>query len=890
MGSTGEDDKPTAQHALELVTADPRRARVLASEAYAQARRWGDRAAESTAERALGLAARELHDAGAALRHLRRAVRVAERAGLAAPAAEARMSLALVLAEAGRPTQALREIDSAAPVLSGLPAARLQMQRALTLDRLSRFEEAMIGYSAAVTALRRAGDRLWEARALTNRGVLHAYRGSLRQAEADLRAAEHIYLELGQDLAAAQVRHNLGFVAAQAGDVPAALHWYDLADAHTAPTGRSAIPLLDRCEVLLRAHLLPEATQVAGAALAAAQASRMGLFAAQAQLMLAQAAFHTGDLTAARGHAAAAGRRFARQDRPAWAALARYVAVRASAQPHSARHRRHAQQVAAELASTGWLTPALDARLYVASLAVGRPEGADELPWVLAATRRGPAELRARAWHVVALLRDAAGDTAGARRALRAGERILDDYRASLGATELRALAGGYAGELATTGLRMALRTGQTRSVLWWTERGKAATLRFPAARPPESQELATDLAELRRVAAGIDPITATPQSHAPWREQRALEERIRRRAWHRPGGGERPRPGALLPDLAAALGHRSLLELVDIDGELYGITGRNGRFRHGVLGRTAEVTTELEALRFALRRIVHQHGSAASQAAAVAAARYAADRLDQLIVAPVRACLGDGELVVVPVGALHALPWALLPSCRGRPVSVAPSAASWLAASRRSSQGAGRTGPVADRTGPLAHGGGTVVLVAGPGLPHAADEVHRLAEVVPAARLLVGPAARAEPVLSVLDGAALAHIAAHGVFRSDNPMFSHLRLTDGPLTIYDFERLARPPDTVILSACDSGLSAVHPGEELMGLATALLGLGTQRVLGSVLPAHDEAALELMTGVYHRLAAGDTLAAALAAAQPAAGEQLDQQTVTATAFVCFGAG
>ena len=882
MGSTGEDDKPTAQHALELVTADPRRARVLASEAYAQARRWGDRAAESTAERALGLAARELHDAGAALRHLRRAVRVAERAGLAAPAAEARMSLALVLAEAGRPTQALREIDSAAPVLSGLPAARLQMQRALTLDRLSRFEEAMIGYSAAVTALRRAGDRLWEARALTNRGVLHAYRGSLRQAEADLRAAEHIYLELGQDLAAAQVRHNLGFVAAQAGDVPAALHWYDLADAHTAPTGRSAIPLLDRCEVLLRAHLLPEATQVAGAALAAARASRMGLFAAQAQLMLAQAAFHTGDLTAARGHAAAAGRRFARQDRPAWAALARYVAVRASAQPHSARHRRHAQQVAAELASTGWLTPALDARLYVASLAVGRPEGADELPWVLAATRRGPAELRARAWHVVALLRDAAGDTAGARRALRAGERILDDYRASLGATELRALAGGYAGELATTGLRMALRTGQTRSVLWWTERGKAATLRFPAARPPESQELATDLAELRRVAAGIDPITATPQSHAPWREQRALEERIRRRAWHRPGGGERPRPGALLPDLAAALGHRSLLELVDIDGELYGITGRNGRFRHGVLGRTAEVTTELEALRFALRRIVHQHGSAASQAAAVAAARYAADRLDQLVVAPVRACLGDGELVVVPVGALHALPWALLPSCRGRPISVAPSVASWLAANRPG-RVAGRPEAATD------HAGGTV-LVAGPDLPHADAEVRRLAGTVGPARLLVGQSARAEPVLSALDGASLAHIAAHGVFRADNPMFSHLRLTDGPLTIYDLERLARPPDTVILSACDSGLSAVHPGEELMGLATALLGLGTRRVLGSVLPAQDEATLDLMTKVYSRLSAGDGLATALAAAQVAADGQLDQRTVTATAFVCFGAG
>jgi CHAT domain-containing protein len=144
--------------------------------------------------------------------------------------------------------------------------------------------------------------------------------------------------------------------------------------------------------------------------------------------------------------------------------------------------------------------------------------------------------------------------------------------------------------------------------------------------------------------------------------------------------------------------------------------------------------------------------------------------------------------------------------------------------------------------------------------------------------------------VLSALDGAGLAHIAAHGGFRSDNPMFSHLRLADGPLTVYDLERLTHPPDTVILSACDSGLSAVHPGEELMGLAAALLGLGTSRVLGSVLPADDEAALVLMTDLYRRLAAGDGLAAALAAAQAAAGDQLDERAATATAFVCFGAG
>jgi CHAT domain-containing protein len=114
--------------------------------------------------------------------------------------------------------------------------------------------------------------------------------------------------------------------------------------------------------------------------------------------------------------------------------------------------------------------------------------------------------------------------------------------------------------------------------------------------------------------------------------------------------------------------------------------------------------------------------------------------------------------------------------------------------------------------------------------------------------------------------------------------------LADGPLTVYDLERLTRPPATVIMSACDSGLSAVRPGEELMGLAAALLSLGTVSVLGSVLPAQDEAALALMSDLHRRLSAGSGLAAALAAAQAAAGDQLDEWTATAAAFVCFGAG
>jgi len=52
-----------------------------------------------------------------------------------------------------------------------------------------------------------------------------------------------------------------------------------------------------------------------------------------------------------------------------------------------------------------------------------------------------------------------------------------------------------------------------------------------------------------------------------------------------------------------------------------------------------------------------------------------------------------------------------------------------------------------------------------------------------------------------------LAHVAAHGTFRADNPQFSSLHLADGPLTVYDLERIVRPPEWIVLSACEAGRS-----------------------------------------------------------------------------------
>src|SRR5262249_59942073 len=105
--------------ARRLPETDRERALPLAARISRQARREGDWAVAAVAERAWGLALRHRGDLDSAIRHLREAVRLGERAGAPEVAAQARMTLAFTLTERGRPRQALAEIDAAVGAVEG---------------------------------------------------------------------------------------------------------------------------------------------------------------------------------------------------------------------------------------------------------------------------------------------------------------------------------------------------------------------------------------------------------------------------------------------------------------------------------------------------------------------------------------------------------------------------------------------------------------------------------------------------------------------------------------------------------------------------------------------------------------------------------------------------
>ncbi|MGY1638705.1 CHAT domain-containing protein [Geodermatophilus sp. SYSU D00742] len=871
----------TAVRAMEVASLRPGEARALGSSVVGPAREHGAWSALSIAERALGVAAMNLSEIDRAVTHLRTAVAAGRRARSRTRVGEARMSLASALTLRGQTGKAFREIDAAVRDLDGVQAARARVQRAAILQELGRYDAALEELRRTLPVLRQAGEAQWAARALNNRSLIHLGRRAFGAAEADLLDARRLCQDHQLDLLVAYAEQNLGCVKATRGDVPACLRHFDAAEEHYARHDVVEPSLLvDRAQVLLSVRLLDEARETAEAAVAACERHGRGVHLPEAQLLLSTVALVQGATATAAASADAAVRGFRRLGRADSLALARFARFQAqvAADPGGVGPER-AAQLAEELEAAGWRVPALEARVLAGRMALEqgrRPVARRHLQTASRARHAGPADARARAWLAEALLRRADGRRAAALSALRAGLRIVEDHQATLGATELRAHVSLQRGAIARTGLRMALEDRDPRRVLWWAERGRASALRLRPAQPPEHPELARDLADLRSTMAEIEEARAEGRPDEPLvAHQVVLERRIRDRCRTLEAGEGAPRRLRSAAELTGPLGDAALVEYVESEGDLHAVTVVGSRVRLHPLGRADAVRQALTHVPFALHRLAAPRaGPAGREAAAVAVLERAAAVHDELLLRPLRADVGDRPLVVVPTGPLQSLPWSVLPSCRGRPVTVSPSATMWH-------QAVTRPRPAADAA---------VVVVAGPGLPGASLEAATIGQLYPGATVLSGPAATAAGLVACTDGAAMLHLAAHGNVRSDNALFSALALADGPLTVYELERLARPPFSVVLAACDTGRPHIVAGEEVLGFGAALLGGGTATLVAPVVPVPDAATVPLMRAYHQGLRAGRSPAEALADAQVGLDPADTAGRAAAAAFVCLGAG
>ncbi|MFC4561149.1 CHAT domain-containing protein [Nocardiopsis mangrovi] len=469
----------------------------------------------------------------------------------------------------------------------------------------------------------------------------------------------------------------------------------------------------------------------------------------------------------------------------------------------------------------------------------------------------GPLSMAVPAAHHTAALRALAeGDHRRARDALLAPSPDAPP-EAGLRHLELLAHARAHQREVAAAGAGIALRDGDAATALEWVEHGRAlAPVPGPCRDPGWARLLDRYRAAHARARGGDDSdrddlarvgsLLAPAQWHAGCTGHAAPAEA----------------PAPVVPALAERLGSRVFLCHVDVPGTHVAVTVVDGRARVHPLPAAAPAEDAVAKLLYAARTDILAPGPTAGRATAGAAAR-----VDRLLLDPVRAAVGrDRPLVVAPSSFTQGLPWGLLPSLRGRAVSVVPSARVWLAREHRRAERAAAAVP--QRT----------LLTAGGGLDGAPAEVRALGGLWPDATVLTGDDARVSTVLDALGGADLAHIAAHGSTRPDAPMLSGVELADGPLLAYDLERLPRLPELTVLSSCWVGGSAPAASGIPLGLGSTLLALGGTTVVAGVLPIRDRDTGPAMAAFHTAVASGDQPAQAVADHLGDAG------------FVCFGAG
>jgi hypothetical protein len=724
----------------------------------------------------------------------------------------------------------------------------------------------------ALAILRRHGDAFWEAQLLRNRGGLLLERGDTDVAERDLMRARALLLNLGAMAAAIVIDLELARLALIQGDLPRCLARLDAIDPRDARPVQAELALI-RAQATATARLRSESLEALKQAEAVwRQTSRdeqIGRLETVRLMLLA------GDAPAARELALRFQRSFAAQRRDVSAARAAGLALVAAIAAGSTRRSdlRSGRRAAETLASAGWRREAERVRLAVAraALELGSPTVARrEMAACSGLRRRGSIADRIESWHVEALIRLAVGDRAGAQRAAGRGLTLLESHRETLGASDLRAAASEIGVELAQLGLGIALDGADSASMLRWAERLRGSAMRLVPPIPPADPELRAHEIDLRRVhAAARREARAGSASRTLRARQAELEEAIRRRARHATGVGRAPIGNPSAGRLAVALGDAALVELIELDGTLTALTLSGAHLRRHRLGPIAAIKEQLDWLRFALTRLSSSRRTRVERDADQAGARASALALDRLLLQPLAGVVENRSVVLVPTGALHALPWAMLPTMHGRPVVIAPSAATWLGLQTRTPEA-----------------GVKLVAVAGPRLRHSVAEAQAVGALYGGATTLTGREATVPAVTEALDGATMAHLACHGNFRADSPLFSSLELSDGALNVYELQRLARAPELIVLSGCDLAVSDTRPGDELLGFAAALIAMGSRTVIASVAPVPDAATKRLMVALHERLRAGESPAAALAGAQAAPGARHS----ALAGFVCLGTG
>jgi CHAT domain-containing protein/tetratricopeptide (TPR) repeat protein len=712
------------------------------------------------------------------------------------------------------------------------------------------------------------------------------------------RAAEELY---GQALARAEaaglavtqaeIEANLGNLALFQGRYDRALDYLERSRRRYATLGmshQSAIAELELADAYLELNLAPEAAAIydrviptfAGLGMRAEQARALAQ-AARAALLLDRAAAAHRLLEEARSLFAAEGNLVGEAQVTLTEAQLRH------AEGDHAATAVLAAQAEAPLAHAGSWRRTLLARWLRGEAA--RAQGQERLAHILLEMTLRESEAQAlpqvaeRCHTSLGLLAASRGDARGAEESFKRAVALIEDLRAPLPAEEFRTAF--VADKLAPYDelVRLCLAApahGRVAEAFSYMERARSRALAEMmsgalAVHPRAPDEFdAGLLAQLERLREELnwfysqlnrerapDPAAMQALDEAV-REREARTLEIMRQLQQRGGHAisldraEQLDVDALRRDLGP---DTALVEYTTLGEELLAFVVTSG----GVevvrrLAREAEVNEALAQFRFQIGSL--RYGSArmrAHLAPLTARARHYLGVLHRLLLRPVEQMVGARRLVVVPHRALHYVPFHALHdgeayAVERREVSYAPSAGVLRHSLSKPEPTGGRA---------------LLMGVADEQTPRVRDEIRTLAPLFPGAAALLDAEATVERLRRLAPTADVLHLACHGQFRPDSPLFSSLKLGDGWFTARDAYTLDFRGRLVTLSACETGVNAVAPGDELLGMVRGFFSAGAPTLLLSLWTVDDEATADLMTDFYTSLGTGQRPAAALRAAQ-----------------------
>lgn len=489
---------------------------------------------------------------------------------------------------------------------------------------------------------------------------------------------------------------------------------------------------------------------------------------------------------------------------------------------------------------------------------------------------KGQPQITERCHTGLGLVALAKGETAAAERHFRNAVAVTEELRAPLPSEEFRTAF--FGNKLAPYNelVRICLHSGEERLVeaLTIVESARSRTLVDSLGgsenliEPQDEFEanLVTQIGELREELNYLYKQINQPgnqrlqqlQTDIHERENRVLE--VTRQLHHRRESAASASQTFDVQQLQQQLGENdALVEYTSLGDELLAFIVLHDRI-HVVrnLASLEKLGERLSALRFQIdslrfgARSVRRHLASLTQKINV--------HLQQLyaqLMRPLEQILEQRKLIIVPHGGLHYLPFHalhngdqyLIERCE---VSLAPSAAIFQQCLQRGAHTLKRA---------------LLVGVADEQTPRIVDEIETLKEVFPGATTLIQDAATTEALRRNSVGVDVLHLACHGQFRSDNPLFSALRLADGWFTVRDAYGLKLDNALVTLSACETGANVVAPGDELIGLARGFFSAGARSVLLSLWMVDDETTDQMMVDFYQEMTRGRSLSASLRAAQ-----------------------